>query len=250
MHVQTDRIKTRALLSKVAHHRWRGLKPRSSLSKVIVDFTMLSFCILILVSTGCTSARYQQMQNERDARREAYEDARRKETFKRRRNFLSDDMLGKWRFLELVIEERGGSEDILKVKAARTARRLKGLTLRFWKRGDVSYQYQIENMMTKSHGTYSTGADQREDKPNRGGIHFDSISGTQIPDLLFSFADGIHRQVLLDNGEVHSITLRPDILGISMKETQMDLTLDLGMVLSPDGWLHRGNIRCTFERIE
>ena len=106
------------------------------------------------------------MQNERDARREAYEDARRKETFKRRRNFLSDDMLGKWRFLELVIEERGGSEDILKVKAARTARRLKGLTLRFWKRDDVSYQYQIENMMTKSHGTYSTGADQREDKPS------------------------------------------------------------------------------------
>ena len=51
-----------------------------------------------------------------------------KRQFKRSRDFLSDDMLGKWRFLELVVEERGGSEDILKVKAERTARRLKGLT--------------------------------------------------------------------------------------------------------------------------
>ena len=63
-----------------------------------------------------------------------------KDTSKRSRDFLSDDMLGKWRFLELVVAEQGGSEDILKVKAARTARRLKGLTLRFWKSGDAALQ--------------------------------------------------------------------------------------------------------------
>ena len=223
MHFQTDRINVKILMS---------------------------LGILILGLTGCVSAKHQQMQNERDTRREAYEDARQKETFKRRRNFLSDDMLGKWRFLELVIEERGGSEDILKVKAARAARRLKGLTLRFRKSGNTAYHYHIENMMTRAHGTYSTGAVHGEDKPNSGGLAFYPAAGTQISDLLFSFADGIHRQVLLDNGEVHSITLRPDILGISMKEKQMDLTLDLGMVLAPDGWLHRGNIRCSFERIE
>ena len=205
---------------------------------------------MALVLAGCTSAKHQQMQNERDTRREAYEDVRRKETFKRSRDFLSDDMLGKWRFLELVVEERGGSEDILKVKAARTERRLKGLTLRFWKSGNTAYQYQIENMMSKTHGTYTTRTVYRGDKPKSGRIHFYPISGTQIPDLLFNFAKGIHQQVLLSDGEVLSTILRINIPRISMKEAQMDLTLDLGMVLAPDGWLHRGNIRCSFERIE
>ncbi len=205
---------------------------------------------MALVLAGCTSAKHQQMQNERDTRREAYEDVRRKETFKRSRDFLSDDMLGKWRFLELVVEERGGSEDILKVKAARTERRLKGLTLRFWKSGNTAYQYQIENMMSKTHGTYTTRTVYRGDKPKSGRIHFYPISGTQIPDLLFNFAKGIHQQVLLSDGEVLSTILRINIPRISMKDEEMDLTLDLGMVLAPDGWLHRGNIRCSFERIE
>ena len=39
----------------------------------------ISFGVLILVFTGCASVKYQQMQNERDTRREVYEDARRKE---------------------------------------------------------------------------------------------------------------------------------------------------------------------------
>jgi hypothetical protein len=212
--------------------------------------TLMSLSVMALVLAGCTSAKHQQMQNERDIRREAYEDVRRKETFKRSRDFLSDDMLGKWRFLELVVEERGGSEDILKVKAARTERRLKGLTLRFWKSGNTAYQYQIENMMSKTHGTYTTRTVYRGDKPKSGRIHFYPISGTQIPDLLFNFAKGIHQQVLLSDGEVLSTILRINIPRISMKDEEMDLTLDLGMVLAPDGWLHRGNIRCSFERIE
>ena len=41
--------------------------------------TLMSFSILILVFAGCTSVEYQQMQNERDTRREAYEDTRRKD---------------------------------------------------------------------------------------------------------------------------------------------------------------------------
>ena len=212
--------------------------------------TLMSLSIMALVLAGCTSAKHQQMQNERDTRREAYEDVRRKETFKRSRDFLSDDMLGKWRFLELVVEERGGSEDILKVKAERAARRLKGLTLRFWKSGNTAYQYQIENIMSKTHGTYTTRTVYRGDKPKSGRIHFYPISGTQIPDLLFNFAKGIHQQVLLSDGEVLSTILRINIPRISMKDEEMDLTLDLGMVLAPDGWLHRGNIRCSFERIE
>ena len=59
-------------------------------------------------------------------------------------------------FLNSSLRNAGGSEDILKAKAARTARKLKGLTFRLWKSGDTAYQYQIENMMTKSTGTYTT----------------------------------------------------------------------------------------------
>ena len=189
------------------------------------------------------------MQKERDTHREAYEDARRKDAVKRSRDFLSDDMLGKWRFLELVVEERGGSEDILKAKAARTARRLKGLRLQFWKDGD-NYAYRVENVIAKSHGTYTTRSVHRDDKPQSGSLQFYPISGSQIPDLIFDFAKGTPKQVLLGDGEVDTAMMGTKIMRVSIKETRLDLTLDLGVVLAPDGWLHRGNIRCSFERIE
>ena len=222
MHFQTDRISAKILMA---------------------------LGVLALVLTGCTPARHQQIQNERDLLREAYEDARRKDTSKRSRDFLSDDILGKWRFLELVVEERRGSEDILKVKAARTARRLKGLTLRFWKNGD-NYTYRIENVIAKSHGTYTTRSVHRDEKPQSGSLQFYPISGSQIPDLIFDFAKGTPKQVLLGDGEVDTAMMGTKIMRVSIKETRLDLTLDLGMVLAPNGWLHRGNIRCSFERIE
>jgi hypothetical protein len=158
-------------------------------------------------------------------------------------------MLGQWRFLELVVEERGGSEDILKVKAARTARRLKGLRLRFWKNGD-NYAYRVENVIAKSHGTYTTRSVHRDDKPQSGSLQFYPISGSQIPDLIFDFAKGTPKQVLLGDGEVDTAMMGTKIMWVSIKGTRLDLTLDLGVVLAPDGWLHRGNIRCSFERVE
>ena len=211
---------------------------------------LTSLSILILLFIGCTSAKYQERQNERDTRREAYENARRKELRQSSRNFLSTDMLGEWQFFELVVEERSRSEDILKAKAALTARRLKGLTLRFWKSGDTAYYYRIENLITKSYGTYTTASLYKENHLNSGKIVFYPISGTQIPDLLFSFTKGEHRQVVLSTGEVHTTSIRTNMLGISIKDKRMDLTLDLGMILSPNGWLYRGNIRCSFEQIE
>lgn len=200
----------------------------------------ISFSILILTFTGCTSVEYQRMQNERDTRREVYEDARRKKFHKRSRNVIANHMLGKWRFLELVVEERGGSEDVLKAKAALAASKLEGLRLRFWKNGD-NYFYRLENLIAKSYGTYTTRV---------GHLQFHPISGSQISDLIFNFAKGTHKQQLLSDGEVHTTVIAAKIVGVSVKETQMDLTLDLGMVLTPNGWLQRGNIRCAFQRIE
>ena len=200
----------------------------------------ISFSILILTFTSCTSVEYQRMQNERDTRREVYEDARRKKFHKRSRNVIANHMLGKWRFLELVVEERAGSEDILKAKAALAASKLEGLRLRFWKNGD-NYFYRVENLIEKSYGTYTTRV---------GHLQFHPISGSQISDLIFNFAKGTHKQQLLSDGEVHITVIAAKIVGVSVKEAQMDLTLDLGMVLTPNGWLQRGNIRCSFQRIE
>lgn len=210
----------------------------------------ISFSILTLVFTGCASVKYQQMQNERDTRREVYADARRKEAGERSRNFLSNDMIGEWEFLDIVVEERNGSEDILKAKAALTASRLKGFRLRFWKGSDTSYYYRIENLITKSYGKYTTGARYQEDKPRSGILVFYPISGRRIQDLLFSFTKGVHRQVLTNNGEILTVGIRTKEMRISVEAAQLDLELDLGMLLTPNGWLHRGNIRCSFQRIK
>ena len=210
---------------------------------------LIAFSVLILAFTSCTSAKYQQMQNERDTRREVYEDARRKESLKRSRDFLSDDMLGKWDFFELVVEERNGSEDILKAKAALAASKLKGLRLRFWRSGDI-YYYRINSLIGKPYGTYTTRSIYRGDEPQTGALHFYPISGSYLSDLIFSFTRGVHKQVLFGDGEVRTTQIAAKIMRVSVKESQMDLALDLGMVLTPNGWLHRGNIRCSFQRIE
>ncbi|MYB96291.1 hypothetical protein F4054_01015 [Candidatus Poribacteria bacterium] len=229
MHFQTDRIKAK---------------------------TLISFSILMLAFTGCTSVEYQQMQNERDTRREVYEDARRKEVFKRSRDVLSDDMLGRWEFLELVVEESGGSEDILKAKAALAATKLKGFRLRFW-RSSGSYYYRVENLIAKPYGTYTTGTVYKGEEPlyksgepRSGRLRFYPISGSHISDLIFGFTKGVHKQVFFGDGEVRTTQIATKSMEVSMEAPQLDLVLDLGMVLSPDGWLRRGNIRCSFQRIE
>ena len=193
---------------------------------------LIAFSILILTFTGCTSVKYQRMQNERDTHREVYEDARRKRFHERSRNLIANHMLGKWRFLELVVEERGGSEDILKSKAALTASKLEGFRLRFWRSSDL-YYYRVENLIGKSYGTYATRSVYRGDEPQTASLRFYPISGSHISDLIFNFTK-----------------IRTKIMEVSVKETRLDFGLNLGMVLSPDGWLRRGNIRCSFQRIE
>ncbi len=209
----------------------------------------VSFSILVLAFTGCTSVKYQQMQSERDTRREVYEEARRKEALKRSRNFLSDDMLGKWEFLEMVLEGSDGSENILKSKTALAASKLKGFRLRFWRGGDL-YYYRIENFISKSYGTYATRVVYRGDEPQTARFYLYPISGSHISDLIFNFTRGVHKQVVTGDGEVFTTQMATKIMEVSVKDARLDLILDLGMVLSPEGWLRRGKIRCSFQRIE
>ncbi len=210
---------------------------------------LILFSILILTFTGCTSVKYQQMQNERDTRREVYEDARRKEALKRSRNFLSDDMLGKWEFLEMVLEGNDGSENILRSKTALAASKLNGFRLRFWRGGDL-YYYRIENFISKSYGTYATRVVYRGDEPQAARLYLYPISGSHISDLIFNFTRGVHKQVVMGDGEVFTTQIATKIMEVSVKDARLDLILDLGMVLSPEGWLRRGKIRCSFQRIE
>ena len=138
----------------------------------------------------------------------------------------------------------------MKAKAALTASKLKGFRLRFWKGSDTSYYYCIENLISKSYGKYVTRSVYRGDEPQTGSLYFSPISGSHISDLIFNFAKGVHRQVTTGDGEVHTMMMRAKIMEVSVKDARLDLVLDLGMVLSPDGWLRRGKTRCSFQRIQ
>ncbi len=54
----------------------------------------------------------------------------------------------------------------------------------------------------------------------------------------------------MGDGEVFTTQIATKIMEVSVKDARLDLILDLGMVLTPDGWLRRGKIRCSFQRIE
>ncbi|MCY3722003.1 MAG: hypothetical protein OXG97_07255 [Candidatus Poribacteria bacterium] len=207
------------------------------------------FCLCALMLSSCTQTMYQEMQRERDTLREKYEDTRRKETFKRSRNFFAGALLGQWEFLELVIEEKNMSEDILKAKAARAASKLKGIRLRFWESGGT-YHYRVENLIRNASGTYTTWSVSQRDDPQTGSLRLYPGSGLHISDMIFGFARGVHKQVLLGDREVLTTRIATKVMEISVKDMRIDLALDLGMVLTPKGWLRRGNIRCSFQKVE
>ncbi len=73
----------------------------------------LTFILLIpLVFTDCTSPKYQKMQNERERRRAAVENERRKHDPRKMELALTDKLLGTWQFLEMEVDEGDVSEEI------------------------------------------------------------------------------------------------------------------------------------------
>ena len=84
---------------------------------------IFGICVLTLV--GCASAEYQKMQAERDQLLKNYEDLREEHNELKIKTDVTDTLLGKWKFLNLEIEESGVSEEIAETKAALYALDLK-----------------------------------------------------------------------------------------------------------------------------
>ena len=109
------------------------------------------FGICVLMLTGCTSAEYQKMQAERDQLLQNYEDLREEHNELKIKTNITDTLLGKWKFLNLEIEESNVSEEIAETKAALYALDLKNFTLEFFEEKGM-YNYRGKNGNTEVSG--------------------------------------------------------------------------------------------------
>ena len=104
---------------------------------------LLTFILLIpLVFTDCTSPKYQKMQNERERRRAAVENERRKHDPRKMELALTDKLLGTWQFLEMEVDEGDVSEEIPALTYQLHATARKNLTLEFFIDRNVFRRYQ------------------------------------------------------------------------------------------------------------
>ena len=95
---------------------------------------LVTFGLIALVFAGCTSVEYQQMQNERERLRAAYEEARLKNDTRSVKNTLERDILGTWQFLDIEILESDLSNEIESAVVALDKLSRKNLTIRFLNR--------------------------------------------------------------------------------------------------------------------
>ena len=200
----------------------------------------------MLVFAGCTSAKYQEMQNERDSVRAAFEDARRKHDPRTMELALTDELLGTWELLSLEVEEGDVSEEIAALKYDIHATARKNLTLEFFRDRNVFRRYHGKNGETEITGSFKIS-------PLRyGGELFPFLrifrdTGEPLPQFISGVAES-----RLETGESVSMNISPlsNWLGISVTEDRLHIILDGAMQLTPNGWARTGGLRCAFKRIE
>ena len=105
------------------------------------------FGICVLMLTGCTSAEYQKMQAERDQLLKNYENLREEHNELKLKTDTIETLFGKWKFLNLEIEESDVTEEVAKAKAALYVLELKNLTLEFFEEKGI-YNYRGKNSNT------------------------------------------------------------------------------------------------------
>ena len=203
---------------------------------------IFGICVLTLV--GCASAEYQKMQAERDQLLKNYEDLREEHNEIGIKTDITDTVLGKWKFLNLEIEESGVSEEIAETKAALYALDLKGFTLEFFEEKGI-YNYRGKNGNTDVLGQFTVITVRYGDEPFPF-IRFIRRTGPEVSQLLFAASsDG---KPLGLSGASGLDTARE--ISISVTEDRLYLTMHGKMQLSPNGWVQSGGVRCYFERVE
>lgn len=207
---------------------------------------LTAFSLLMLVFAGCTSAKYQEMQNERDSVRAAFEDARRKHDPRTMELAFTDELLGTWELLSLEVEEGDVSEEIAALKYDIHATTRKNLTLEFFMDRNVFRRYRGKNGETEVTGSFKIS-------PLRYGGELSPFlrvfrdTGEKLPQFISGMA-----QSRLETGESVSMNISPlsNWLGISVTEDRLHIILYGVMQLTPNGWARSGGIRCTFKRVK
>ena len=200
------------------------------------------FGICVLMLTGCTSAEYQKMQAERDQLLKNYEELREEHDALKLKTNITDTLLGKWKFLNLEIEESNVSQEVAETKAALYALDLKNFTLEFFEEKGM-YNYRGKNGDMDVLGQFTVITVRYGDEPFPF-IRFIRRTGPEISHLLFAASSdgkplGLSSARGLDTAREISISVMKD---------RLYLTMHGKMQLSPNGWVQSGGVRCYFEK--
>ena len=190
---------------------------------------LTSLNILILIFAGCTSAKYQQMQDERDRRRAAYEDARRKNDWQTLKDTLEREVLGTWQFLEIEVLASGLSNEIETAAVALAASSRKHLTIRFFQENDVDF-YELNNGNIYASGEFTIRV-ERIAGALTAFLKLDRYRSLAPEEVLFS-RPGLRRTL------------------ISVEQDRLYMTINYGQLFTPNGWVQIGGSRYSFKRIK
>lgn len=193
------------------------------------------FGLIPLVFVGCTSVKYQQMQNERERLRAAYEDARIKNDKRIVKNTLERDILGTWQFLGIEVLESDLSNEIESAAVALDESSRKNLTVRFFEHNGMRF-YEGNNGGIQVTGEFS--------------IYVERIAEILYPELGMNQSSGITPGEFLFNRQgVFSGPPEMSKVLISVQAHQLHLTLGAGSRLTPEGWVQSDGTRYSFKRI-
>ena len=199
---------------------------------------LVTFGLITLIFAGCTSAEYQQQQNERERLRAVYEEARIKNDRRSVKNTLERDILGTWQFLEIEVLESDLSNEIQSAGAALAEASRKNLTIRFFQQNGIHF-YKGENGGIKVSGEF--------------GISVERIAEVLYPKLNMNQGGGITPgEFLLNSPGVFGGPPGASNVLISVQNDQLYLTLGAGVSATPtpEGWAQSDGIRYSFKRIK
>ena len=205
----------------------------------------LTFVLVGLVFAGCTSAKHQAMQNERDRLRAAHEDARRKTDGRPMEHDFTQKLLGTWQFLDIAVAEGDLSEELAALKYELNATARQNLTITFFMDQNVYRRYRGINGRTEVTGSFKIDTHRYGDQMfpylrvfrNTGERFPEFISG--VPPNVRDTPDKTSKQFVPWNW-----------IGISVTEDRLDLTLFGVMELTPHGWARSRGVHCSFKRIK
>ena len=201
---------------------------------------LVAFGLIALVFAGCTSAEHQQMRNERERLRAAYEDALIKNDRRTPKDRLAREMLGTWQFLGTEVLESDLSNEIESATIALDELSRKNLTIRFFEQNGIRL-YEGKNGSIRVTGEFS--------------IYIERIAEVLYPELCMDQSSGITPGAFLFSdrsaGIFSGLPGTSNVL-ISVQENQLHLTLGAGVSSTPTpaGWVQSDGIRYSFKRVK